>query len=364
VEDGLDWLVRHQRPDGSWSLNYFGQCRGGGCSHRQVMESDTAATGLAVLPLLGAGYIHTVKSRHQDSIRRGINWLVEHQNADGNLYNGPRGIAFMYSHAIGTMALCEAYGLSQDPGLKKPARMAVQFIMDAQSANTGGWRYSPGQDGDTSVFGWQIFALRSAHIAQIKLPKHILKACSRYLDLAAVDRHRIGYSYQPGRGGFSYVMTAEALLSRQLLGWPRNYPPLIKGASQIAAHLETFDERNIYYWYYATQLLHNMKNKDWERWNPKVREALISMQVKEDGCAQGSWDPDFPAPDHWGQTAGRLYVTSLSILTLEVYYRYLPLYRGYDDDQTNEDPLLRTEPGTKDDSAGDDPPPKGIRKSD
>ena len=31
-------------------------------------------------------------------------------------------MAFMYSHAIGAMALCEAYGLSQDPRLKRPAR--------------------------------------------------------------------------------------------------------------------------------------------------------------------------------------------------------------------------------------------------
>jgi hypothetical protein len=40
-----------------------------------------------------------------------------------------------------------------------------------------------------------------------------------------------------------------------------------------------------------------------------------------------------------------MYVTSLSILTLEVYYRYLPLYRGYDDDQGRDDPLLKDEPG-------------------
>ncbi len=362
VEDGIDWLIRHQRADGSWSLNYAEQCQAGGCSHRQVMDSDTAATGLALLPLLGAGYIHTVKSRHQDAVRRGIAWLVDHQDPDGNLYIGPRGIAFMYSHAIGTMALCEAYGLSQDPRLKKPAQSAIQFVINAQSPNTGGWRYSPGQDGDTSVFGWQIFALRSAHIARLTVPKHILKSCSRYLDLAAVDQHRIGYSYQPGRG-FSYVMTAEGLLSRQMLGWPRNYPPLVKGAAQIAAHLETFNERNIYYWYYATQLLHNMKNKDWESWNPKVREALISMQVKQDGCALGSWDPDFPAADHWGQTAGRLYVTSLSILTLEVYYRYLPLYRGYDDDQGNDDPMLKSDPLLKDEDAKNQTPPKRARKA-
>ncbi len=362
VEDGIAWLVRHQRPDGSWSLNYYEQCQGNGCSHSQAMESDTAATGLALLPLLGAGYSHTIKSKYQDSVRRGIDWLVEHQQPDGNLFIGPPGMAYMYSHGIGTMALCEAYGLSQDPRLKKPAQLALKFITDAQNPNTGGWRYSPGQEGDTSVFGWQMFALRSGHMARLPISKHILKGCSRYLDMAAVDQHRIGYAYQPGRGGLSVVMTAEALLSRQLLGWPRNYPPLVKGAAAIAADLETNDDRNIYYWYYATQLLHNMKNADWEKWNLKVREGLIGMQVKEEGCAQGSWDPVFPVMDRWGRTAGRLYVTSLSILTLEVYYRYLPLYRGYDDDQVKDDPMLSSDPMIKDEAVKDDPRPKAVRK--
>ena len=79
------------------------------------MESDTGATGLALLPMLGAGYIHTVKSKYQDTVRRGIFWLVDHQQPDGNLFIGPAGMAFMYSHAIATMALCEAYGLSPGP---------------------------------------------------------------------------------------------------------------------------------------------------------------------------------------------------------------------------------------------------------
>jgi hypothetical protein len=344
VEDGIDWIIRHQRPDGAWSLNFQDQCQGTGCTRQSVMESDTAATGLALLPLLGAGYTHSVKNRYQDAVRRGLYWLIDHQQGDGNLFTGPSGIAFMYSHAIGAMALCEAYGLSQDPRLKQPALRSIQFIINAQNPVTGGWRYSPGQEGDTSVFGWQMFALRSAHMAGLKIPKNTLKGCSRYLDLAAVDRQRTAYSYQPGRG-LSPIMTAEALLSRQLLGWPRTFPPLVKGASQIAADLEASEDRNIYYWYYATQLLHNMKNKDWERWNLKVREGLINIQVREDGCAKGSWDPNLPLPDRWGLMAGRMYVTSLSILTLEVYYRYLPLYRGYDDDQGRDDPLLKDESG-------------------
>jgi hypothetical protein len=341
VEDGLNWIVRHQRADGSWSMNFHDQCQVPPCPAQRTMETDTGATGLALLPLLGAGYIHTVKGRHQEVVRRGLDWLVAHQAPDGDLFTGPPGMAYMYSHAIASMAICEAYGLSGDPNLKRPAQRAIQFIINSQDPVGGGWRYSPGQLGDTSVFGWQMFALRSAHLAGIKIPAKILKACSRYLDQAG-DQKRVTYGYQPGRPA-TPTMTAEALLSRQLLGWPRDFPALVKGVGQISADLQSGAERNIYYWYYATQLLHNMQNEQWERWNLKIREGLISLQVKDAGCAHGSWDPDSPAPDVWAQKAGRLYLTSLSILTLEVYYRYLPLYRSYDEDQTKPDEAMKPE---------------------
>ena len=77
---------------------------------------------------------------------------------------GAPGISYMYSHAIATMALCEAYGLSRDP-VSRAAQKALAFIIEAQNPTTGGWRYSPGQAGDTSVFGWQMFALRSGQLA-------------------------------------------------------------------------------------------------------------------------------------------------------------------------------------------------------
>ena len=41
---------------------------------------------------------------------------------------------------------------------------------------------------------------------------------------------------------------------------------------------------------------------------------------------RGSWDPNGPTADPWGGHGGRHMITSLSVLTLEVYYRYLPLY--------------------------------------
>ena len=156
--------------------------------------------------------------------------MVEHQQPDGDLFMGPPGTAYMYSHAIAAMAICEGFGLSGDPTLQQPANRAVQFIVNSQDPVGGGWRYSPGQAGDTSVFGWQIFALRSGNMAGIKIPKKVLKACSRYLDTAS-DQKRVIYSYQPNRGP-SPVMTAEGLVSRQLLGWPRDYPALVKGVGR------------------------------------------------------------------------------------------------------------------------------------
>jgi hypothetical protein len=338
VEEGLGWISRHQRPDGGWSLNFHPQCQGQGCPPEASLESDTAATGLALLPLLGAGHIHTAKSRYQSHVRLGLGWLVNHQQENGDLFTGGGFTAHLYSHAIATMALCEAYGLSKDPALKAPAQRAINFIAQAQSEETGGWRYQPGQAGDTSVFGWQMFALRSARLAGLSVPRRVLRGCRDYLDSAASDTKKITYAYMPGRPATA-VMTAEALLARQYLGWPRDFPPLVKGAGRIAVDLEESKERNIYYWYYATQLLHNMQNQDWKRWNVRVRDGLVAMQVSGDGCDRGSWDPNFPQPDRWAagsgnrpSSAGRLFLTSLSVLTLEVYYRYLPLYRPTDGD--------------------------------
>ncbi|MFO0908149.1 MAG: prenyltransferase/squalene oxidase repeat-containing protein [Isosphaeraceae bacterium] len=342
VEAGLDWLERHQRPDGGWGLNFQASCNGEPCPGITQMEAETAATGLALLPLLGAGHIHTEKSRYQRTVRLGLEWLVAHQLPDGDLYNGGAFNAHLYSHAIATMALCEAYGLSNDPKLRLPAQRAIDYIRSAQALD-GGWRYAPGMAGDTSVFGWQMFALRSARLAGLRISRDTINSSRAYLDLAAADSKKVSYAYLPGRVA-TPVMTAEALLARQYLGWARNHPALIKGASMVAEHLASSEERNIYYWYYATQLLHNMQNKDWETWNVRVRDGLVAMQVHGNGCDRGSWDPNLPQPDRWGNTngregAGRLFTTALSILTLEVYYRYLPLYAPTDGDERKLDDI-------------------------
>lgn len=326
VERGLDWIARHQKKDGSWSLNHKPQCKGKGCPADPHMESDTAATGLALLPLLGAGQSHVDPGRYREAVDAGIHWLLKIQKPDGDLWTGGGGNTHMYSHAIGAMALCEAYGITRDPKLKRPAEQAIGFIVQAQSHADGGWRYNPGEAGDTSVLGWQMFALRSAHLAGLEVPKKTIAGAIDYLDKAAADPERTTYGYQPTNPA-TPVMTAESLLIRQYLGWGRDYPPMREGAGKVAAHLFESKERNVYYWYYATQLLHNMQGKAWKRWNFMVRDGLVAMQVKGDGCDRGSWHPRLPLPDRWGAEAGRHFTTALSVMTLEVYYRYLPLYQ-------------------------------------
>lgn len=329
VEAGLDWLARHQLKDGHWSMDPRGACVGAGCPANGHVDSDVAATGLALLPMLGAGHSHLAKGRYQATVRRGLDWLLEVQQSTGEVFTGSNGQTRMYSHAIATMTLCEAYGITHDKALKEPAERAVRFLAAAQDPHGGGWRYQPGEAGDTSVLGWQMLAIRSARLAGLDVPKEVFRNAEKYLDSAATDSGKTLYTYQPG-GPSNPVMTAEALLVRQYLGWPRETPALSKGVKHVSEHLLKDRERNIYYWYYATQLLHNMQNVAWNEWNPRVRGYLIKTQVNGTGCSRGSWDPGRPTPDRWGTQAGRHYLTALSVLTLEVYYRYLPLYKAGD----------------------------------
>ena len=123
--------------------------------------------------------------------------------------------------------------------------------------------------------------------------------------------------------GATLPLSAEGLLCRQYLGWNREDPRLRGGVDYILANLPAWDKRNMYYWYYATQVCHHMEGKPWRAWNDVMRQLLPENQVKR-GAERGSWDPE---GDRWGPDGGRLYVTCLSLYVLEVYYRHLPMYQ-------------------------------------
>ena len=323
VDAALDWLARHQNPDGSWSLDYLRRCQGPGCTGPGTLDVPAAATGLALLPFLARGHTHVSPGPYRKTVYDGLDWLTMHQKATGDL-SVTAGQTQMYSHAIATMALCEAYGMTRDVRLQLPAVTALHFIETGQDRQTGGWWYTHRQPGgDTSVFGWQLSALETGRKADLQ-PDH--------LPLELAKKWLAGVSHGNSQGLFSYLpnqpakpsMTAVGLLGTQDLGALRDDPRLAEGKRFLMAHLPEVSPRDHYYWYYATQALHNLPGEDWDKWNAAMRKVLLQSQSRGPGCAAGSWDPAKPAPDPWGALGGRLLTTSLATLTLEVYYRYAP----------------------------------------
>ena len=99
--------------------------------------------------------------------------------------------------------------------------------------------------------------------------------------------------------------------------------------------------RDTYYWYYATQVLKHIDGPEWQTWNNALRPLLIRTQEKS-GDNAGSWDPYDPVPDRWAPFGGRLYVTTMNLLSLEVRHRLLPLYQKTNKDQNSDsNPVIK-----------------------
>jgi hypothetical protein len=341
---GLHFLAKHQMPDGSWSLINYTVGRPGYTNERlPQLSSDTAATGLSLLCFFGAGYHHK-DDRYQQEIARALAWLVKNQREDGNLYvaqdEESNKSAQLYSHGIATIALCEAYGMTQDPELKEAAQKALDFIVKAQHAERGGWRYQPGIGADTSVSGWMVMALKSGQLANLKVPPEAYEKAQKWLATArgpAGQEHLYVYNpYAPNTEAQRHgrqptkVMTAVGMLTNMYLGANRDQTAMRKGADYLLTELPQLGsprdpQRDTYYWYYATQVMFHMKGDYWKKWNDQLHPLLANTQVKT-GPLAGSWEPHGTVPDRWAHYGGRVYVTAMNLLSLEVTYRHLPIY--------------------------------------
>ena len=312
VENGLAWLAEHQRQDGGWRLNHQeGPCRGR-CPHPGDVGTSTGATSLALLPFLGAGYTHQ-QGKYKDVVEQGLYYLTGRMietHHGGDLQEGT-----MYSQGIAAIALCEAYALTGDEQLRSYAQKAIDFIVRAQHPR-GGWRYVPGAPGDTTVTGWQIMALKSARLAGLYVPSHTTELAKEFLD-SVQDPGGVFYGYQ--RPGKKSGPTAVAILLRMYSGWQRNDPRLEGGYAFLANKGPSTTD--MYFNYYATQVLHHEGGRDWERWNTRMRDFLVTRQAPS-GHERGSWFFDDPH----NRAGGRLYTTAICTMILEVYYRHMPLY--------------------------------------
>ncbi len=312
---GLRWLASKQQKNGLWSLS-------GPYEDGSRTENVEAATAMALLAFQGAGYTPDGRSDEPYTrvVRRGWDALLARMEEDGRFFKDVPSSHKLYTQAQCTIALCELYAMTGDEGYFDAAQKAVDYCVKIQSPQ-GGWRYEPGSDSDMSVTGWFVMALQSARMAGIEVPSPVFDRIQTFLDSVAREEGS-RYAYRVTDGA-TLPLTAEGLLCRQYLGWQRNDPRLNAGVEYLLANLPDWNKRNVYYWYYATQVLHHMEGKPWRTWNEEMRKLLPEQQVTR-GRERGSWHP---GGDRWGSEGGRLYVTCLSIYILEVYYRHLPLYR-------------------------------------
>ena len=320
VASALKWLARHQNDDGHWSLHdYQKRCTDQTCTGPGSSHDDVAATALGLLPFLAAGQTDQTHGPYHANLLKGIHWLTGQQKSDGELTDS----GTMYAQGLSTVCLCEAYAMSADRLLREPAQRAVNFIQAAQNVELGGWSNQPhAGDCATSVAGLQVMALKSAQLAGLNVDLRVLQRAQKWFDSVATgpSKSRFG-DRAPGE---DRAMTAVGLLCSQCLGAHNDDARIREGKDFLMAHApDKSDPSDVYYWYHATQVMHNLPGPDWDTWNRKIRRVLLESQCK-DGCALGSWDA---AKDAHGQAGGRIFVTSLAALTLEVYYRYLPLYR-------------------------------------
>ncbi|MFC1587229.1 prenyltransferase/squalene oxidase repeat-containing protein [Planctomycetota bacterium] len=340
VADALAWLARHQSSDGGWNLDGYHQvCGNTACTHkgdsRMAPIYDSAVTALSLLSFLGAGYDDS-HGRYKDNIKQAINYLLAHQQDDGALvlYRRHHIVYPMYDHTLALYALAEAYNINMDVRLKRPIQEGLGFLMQVQQAG-GGWDYEPVPNtgrNDLSITGWAVMALESCRLGGFEIAPETYRKIRRRFHRQTLTNGQVKYANkQPGLNKKSIGITAVAVYSRLLLGDTTKSRTLRLGLDAIADQPPKWstlindrkEEHTMYYWYYGTLAMFNAGDQKWREWNRRLKNTLVSNQRKS-GCTRGSWNP---AGSWLGDFSGRVYATAICCLSLEVYYRYLPLYQ-------------------------------------
>lgn len=374
VEAALRWFKKHQSPDGKWDAEKYFQnctedpkCEPGSYYNYPAEEVNVAMTGYALLCYLGAGYDHVTPNKYKPVVKKGIDWLLSVQQKDGTL--GRRN----YEHAVAAMALAEAYAMTNDPELRGPAQRSIDVLLRRQNTSSGagggrggssgsnrlGWDYvEPSQRNDTSVSGWCVMALKSAHAAGLNVADS-MEGAKRFLERSWRDTNtkrewcqdwsklnpytdisRYPYEwFEDGRITISewknnapenpnhHDMAPVGMVLAVFLGHKAGDIMLETLANYVVKYQKpTSYPDNTYYMYYTTLGMFQVGGEKWKIWNSAVRDMLVQAQHKGNGCLDGSWD--WKGTRFHGHEVGRVLSTAYNTLCLEVYYRYAQVNPG------------------------------------
>ncbi len=331
LNKALEWLARNQEAAGNWDVS----------KHSGSYAGDTACTGLAVLAFLGAGHTEKV-GKYKDNVFRAVQWLISQQD-DKGFFKGGGDRRDNYGHPIAGLAIAEAAAMARIATTAQAAQKAVNYSVDIHQVKKGGpsekmgWRYGPQEMGDTSLSGWYIMQLKSAKVAGLQVDPAAFEGAMKFLDSVEVEKVKPGEPYSGHRYGYrrdggpiriksKHGNTSIGILGRLFLGVP---------AEEVQGGVEYFmqegglpraDHPEFYHWYYSTLCTFQMGGDIWKRWNESLKTALLTSQRKG-GAEDGSWDPKGHSVEGAESQGGRVFTTAMGALCLEVYYRYLPMYR-------------------------------------
>lgn len=306
VARGLTFLASQQKPDGSIDGN----------------GPRVALTGLSLMAFLSAG--HTAdQGKFGPNVTAAVDYLIKQAPGDG--YFGKIDDSKMYGQGIVTLALTEAYGVERDKARREKLRAiiekAVKVILDAQKvpkgpSHVGGWRYTPDSpDSDLSLSGWCALALRSASGVGVRVPRDRVDLALKYV-LKCYNKPMRGFGYQPGHEA-TLPMTGVGVLNLYLLGGA-DRPETAAGVKMLGEKFVNKDTRFPYYaYYYTTQAAYQAGENVWPTVWKVTQEHLLDQQQPDGGWPQS----------RSGEEPGRVYATAMSVLSLTVPYRLLPIYQ-------------------------------------
>ncbi len=314
IRDAQEWLMHHQRTDGSWSFDHSANnVHAGPVNNPGKLKSTTGATGLAMMALLRTPDMRRHVPR-QDEILRGAKHLlkweeknVEAKRPAGDL-RGEEGD--MLCQAWATIALCEAYGATMDNSLKRPAQDAIAYIESVQHAD-GGWGQSPGEPGECLVSAWNIQALKAGHLVYLEISGKAIRQSITFLDSIQSDGGSRYGSTKPGDR--DAACTAAGHLCRMYLGRKRDDPSLIKGVAHLSQGGPATND--VIYNYKASQVMLHWDRRDGKLWRDTLEPQILAAQVRTGRYSgeKGSW---FAADERIGGAIGRLGYTALQSITV------------------------------------------------
>jgi len=343
VQKGVRFLIRQQNArTGAFTLKED--------NIRWVVARDSyPMTALAIMALASVGHQPIDNSEAGRAMSRGIDFLVRpdaRRERQGGYYgvDGSR----MYGHGITTLCLGEMLGMSvkpeQDRAIRRCLIRAVELILSAQRQrkinprHVGGWRYEPqSNDSDLSITVWQLKSLRSAQNAGIPVRAENINLAIKYLKGSYQSTRnarghptnlKTGFGYTPTSRP-RYAATAAGLLSLQVCNLDEESAPEIIGAANYLEDIELNPSRLLWFYYgtyYYAQGMQRRKNdkpdSDGSRQARLARENVerVLLRIQEN---DGSWE----GTNRTEQDIGKIYCTSLAILSLSVKYHFLPIYQ-------------------------------------